>query len=63
MTIVWQLTGSLTNSDTMDSAFVEIATSMRDVDDNMENNFLEITIVYSTLADLAISNLYVCIEL
>ena len=59
MTVAWQLTGDLSNSDMEDLAVILISASMRDVDADPLNNMLDIRIVYDTFADLSISSLYV----
>lgn len=59
MTVAWQLTGELSNSDMNNSAVISILPSMRDMDNNTANNMLDIRIVYASLADLTISTLYV----
>ncbi len=57
------MNSALSNADTEDLAAVAIATSGSDIDVNPNNNFQEIRIVYSSYADLAISNLYVCLHM
>ena len=53
------LTGVLSNTDVEDDAEIEISASMRDIEENLNNNRLDVRIVYATFADLSISTLYV----
>ena len=55
LTLVWQLNALPINQ--VDTATVSVATSERDMDVNLTNNMQEIRIVYSSVADLAITDL------